>query len=143
MANDNPSSKYPLTDSIITCGVTVFARAICRMNITAIKSKKHMLARKETVLRIDRFNNVDSHSIITTLIATVKILVRFFLMASAESRKINVKKKLNKPRCHSIGKNGIKNIVKIKSSNRTVLLAVNDLLDTSVKNFILTFLLWN
>jgi len=113
------------------------------MNITAIKSKKQMLARKETVLRIESFNNVDSHSIMTTLIAIVKILKRFFLMASAESKKISVKKKLNKSRCHAIGKNGIKNIVKITSSKRTVLLVVNDLLDTFVKNFILIFLLWN
>jgi hypothetical protein len=132
MEKDIPSSKYPFIDSIITCGVTVFARAICRMNKTTIKSKKTMLARKETEFSMERFNNSDNHSIIITIKAMLKIRVRYLLKASAESKKINVKQILYKILCDSIGKKGIKNIVKITKSNKTELLLVKNPADTSL-----------
>jgi hypothetical protein len=127
---DIPSIKYPLIDSIITCGVTVLARAICRMNRITIKSKKAIFAIEERVLSSDRFNNSDSHSIMTTAIAILKTFERSLLRESAESKKTNVKQRLYKIRCHSIGKKGIKKIVKTTSNNKSELLAVKNLLET-------------
>ena len=104
------------------------------MNKITSKIKKEILARKDAVLMTDNSNNIDIHSIKTTSTARLKILVRYLLSASAESRKINVKKSVYKMRCHSIGKKGIKNIVKITSNKRAELLVVKNLLDTFDKN---------
>lgn len=112
----------------------MLAFAICWMNKITSKIKKEILARKDAVLMTDNSNNIDIHSIKTTSTARLKILVRYLLSASAESRKINVKKSVYKMRCHSIGKKGIKNIVKITSSKRAELLVVKNLLDTFDKN---------
>ena len=137
MAKDNPNSKYAVTDSIITCGVTVFARAICRINKTTIKSKKKIFVKSDTLFSTERFNNADNHSIEITNKAMLKIRVRYLLSASAESKKINVKQKLYNTRCHSAGKKGIKNIVMITKSNRIELLVVKNLFEMFEKNFIL------
>jgi hypothetical protein len=104
MEKDIPSNKYPFIDSIITRGVTVFARAICRINNTTIRSKNKMLERKETWFNIDRFSNSDNHSIMITINAMLKILERYLVRASADSKKIRVKQILYKILCHSIGK---------------------------------------
>jgi hypothetical protein len=132
MEKDIPSNKYPFIDSIITRGVTVFARAICRINNTTIRSKNKMLERKETWFNIDRFSNSDNHSIMITINAMLKILERYLVRASADSKKIRVKQILYKILCHSIGKKGIKNIVKITKSNKTELLLVKNPADTSL-----------
>ncbi|MGB5893396.1 MAG: hypothetical protein WBG58_04400 [Ignavibacteriaceae bacterium] len=129
VAKDIPSSKYPFIDSIITCGVTVLARAICRINKTTIKSKKKMLARFETVIKIFRLSNFESHPIKITTIAILKTFARSLLKASAENKKINVKQTWYKIRCHSIGKNGRINIVNTTSSNKIELLVVKNLFD--------------
>jgi spore coat protein CotF len=91
-----------------------------------------MLARNETELSMERFNNSENHSIIITIKAMLKIRVRYLLKASAESKKINVKQILYKILCDSIGKKGIKNIVKITKSNKTELLLVKNPADTSL-----------
>jgi len=106
------------------------------MNRITIRMKKNIFASDETELNIERFNNSDSHSIIITITAILKILERYLLRARADSKKISVKQMLNKIRCHSIGKKGIKNIVKITSINKTELLVVKNLLDTFEKKCI-------
>ena len=95
-----------------------------------------MLARREMLISIERFNNSDNHSIIITAIAMLKTFERFLLSASAESKKINVKQRLYNIRCHSIGKKGIKNIVNITISSKTELLIVKNLFDMFEKKFI-------
>ena len=91
-----------------------------------------MLVSKETLLRIDRFSNSDNHSTMITINAMLKILERYLLKASAESKKINVKQTLYKILCHSIGKKGKINIVKITSSKRIELLVVKNPADMSL-----------
>lgn len=98
--------------------------------------KKNIFASNETELNIERFNNSDSHSIIITIIAMFNILERYLLRASAESKKINVKQRLYNIRCHSAGKKGMKNIVKITKKSKTELLVVKNFFDTSEKKFI-------
>jgi len=100
------------------------------MNKITIKSKKAMLAIKERVFNKDRFNNSDNHSIIITAIAILNTLDRSLLRASAESKKTNVKQRLYRSRCHSIGKKGIIKMVNKTSNNNRELLAVKNLLDT-------------
>jgi hypothetical protein len=72
-----------------------------------------------------------------TINAMLKIRVRYLLKASAESKKIRVKQKLYIIRCHSNGKKGRMNIVKITKSNKTELLVVKNLFDTFEKKIII------
>ena len=71
-----------------------------------------MLARSETLLSTERFNSSDNHSIIITITAILKIFERYLLSARADSKKMSVKQKLYKIRCHPIGKKGIMKTVK-------------------------------
>jgi hypothetical protein len=106
------------------------------MNNITSKIKKRILARNEIVLIMDKFKKTDIHSINTIIIARLKIITRYLLSASAESRKINAKKILYKIRCHSIGKSGIINIVKITNNNTNELLVVKNLVDMFENKFI-------